>query len=427
MEAQGTPSRKRTRQRFLFEEVERTFLNEEDDAITEGFSAEQLALSNEPDIEDEKEDRGAASVIDIDEPDGHEGVGREEGGNNYDEEIQLNAVENLNSERGATSSSNADPPFVQQANILQSVSLSLVDTFPELNFSMATGSEQPLLQISQRHLHNHPPFGMLSRVLITVEYNYYTAYIMMRRWESVSLTSLDDLYMVCLKFSVRSQYKFCPGIDPEKYETEYRAVIGFRVKSVRQTEFPFARVDSVKCLLWFELAPNAKVSEKASTEVRCGFCKRLISDLECQKRRKISESPSRKVKRQSASSRARLSYMSPASQLKRRQNAQYARNSTARKLAKYAENEVTLNEEQHDEMCSIVERTKEDDLEKLVKEGNEHGVGNLMKEIWFTDKKRQSQQFANDQAANGKCWCSYIHSLLHSFLQQLVTEETDGA
>ena len=55
-------------------------------------------------------------------------------------------------------------------------------------------------------------------------------------------------------------------------------------------------------------------------------------------------------------------------------------------LARYKENEVMLNEEQHTEMCSIVERTENDDLEKLFKEGNEHGIGELMKEIWFTDK-----------------------------------------
>ena len=31
-----------------------------------------------------------------------------------------------------------------------------------------------------------------------------------------------------------------------------------------------------------------------------------------------------------------------------------------------------------------------------------------MKEIWFTDKKRQTQQFANDQAANGKVCCCLL-------------------
>ena len=107
--------------------------------------------------------------------------------------------------------------------------------------------------------------------------------------------------------------------------------------------------------------------------------------------------------------------MSPASQLKRQQNVQYTQNLSARKLAKHEESEVTLNEEQHTEMCSIVERTENDDLEKLFKEGNEHGIGELMKEIWFTDKKRQTQQSANDQAANGEVCCCLL-SVFNIFL-----------
>ena len=88
--------------------------------------------------------------------------------------------------------------------------------------------------------------------------------------------------------------------------------------------------------------------------------------------------------------------MSPASQQKRRQNAQYSRNISLMKLAKYQESEVTLNEEQHIEMCTIMEKTNDDDLEKLFKEGNEHGVGDIMKDVWFTDKKRQIQEFSHD-------------------------------
>ena len=66
-------------------------------------------------------------------------------------------------------------------------------------------------------------------------------------------------------------------------------------------------------------------------------------------------------------------------------------------------------------MCAIVEKTKDDDLEKLFKEGNEHGVGELMKEIRFTDKERQVQQFANDQAAYGKFHC-FLLNIFHCFL-----------
>ena len=190
---------------------------------------------------------------------------------------------------------NVDPPFTQQASILQAMAQSLVTNFPELIFSMATGSEQPLLQISQRQLHNHPQFGMVSRMQITVQYNCYIAYAMMRKWESGGLTSIEDLTTVCLKFSMTSKYTFCPGINPEKYKAEFYHFIRFHIKSVRRAEFPFYRVDSVKCLMWFKLAHNATASEKAALEVRCMYCKRLVTDLECQKRRTVAESPSRKA------------------------------------------------------------------------------------------------------------------------------------
>jgi len=38
----------------------------------------------------------------------------------------------------------------------------------------------------------------------------------------------------------------------------------------------------------------------------------------------------------------------------------------------------------------------------MVLEGSEHGVGEKMKDIWYTDSKRQQQQFLQDQSKNGK-------------------------
>ena len=116
---------------------------------------------------------------------------------------------------------NVDPPFTQLASILQATAQSLVTNFPEFIYSMATGFEQPLLQISHRQLHNHPPFGMVSRMQITVHCNCFIAYVMMRKRESGSLTSIEDLTAVCLKFSMTSKFKFCLGINPKKYEAEY--------------------------------------------------------------------------------------------------------------------------------------------------------------------------------------------------------------
>ena len=52
-------------------------------------------------------------------------------------------------------------------------------------------------------------------------------------------------------------------------------------------------------------------------------------------------------------------------------------------------------------MCSLVERISDEDLGKIFLEGSEHGVGDLMKDIWYTDSKRQQQQFLQDQSKNG--------------------------
>ena len=38
-----------------------------------------------------------------------------------------------------------------------------------------------------------------------------------------------------------------------------------------------------------------------------------------------------------------------------------------------------------------------EDLGKIFLEGSEHGVGDLMKGIWYKDSKHQLQQFLQDQ------------------------------
>jgi len=109
-----------------------------------------------------------------------------EGSTCFDEgnEVHTNPVvsseENLCSVSSASESS-LNLTFVQQASILLSIINGVVDTFPNLIFAMATGGEQPLLQISQRQLHSHPLFGMVFCVQVTVQYNLYTAYVMMRK------------------------------------------------------------------------------------------------------------------------------------------------------------------------------------------------------------------------------------------------------
>ena len=216
----------------------------------------------------------------------------------------------------------------------------------------------------------------------------------MRLWSEGEIESIDDVMELCDMFDKKSSYIFCPGIDPVHYEDEYRKAIHFHIRSVRLSEFPFSQVDSVNCKLWFLPASNISLAEKAASKVKCPPCKRLVHDLNLQRKRTLEESPSKKIKRQHPSSRARLQHMSPASQQARKWYAQYQRSSNIRKLSKLEDSEVVLSDEQNEEMCEVMEAVKAEDLDKLYQEGDQHGVGSVMKTLWLTDKDRQKNSFS---------------------------------
>ena len=249
----------------------------------------------------------------------------------------------------------------------------------------------------------------------------YQVHILMRKWEGGFITNGEDVHCLLDRFSSASTCKFCPGIDWTHYQQHYFNVIRFDLKSVRCTEAPFYRVDSVNCKLWFELPSNAKLADKALGEVLCSACKRLVSDLNWQLERTMSESPSKKIKQQAASSRAKLTYMSPGSRMKRSQRAIMERGVDKRKLARYEATEVALADEQHTEMCSVmdaIDQVAADDLQCIFEEGEALGVGGKLREIWTTDKREQKEEFQKDQAKNGKC-LEHRHSvniLLNIFL-----------
>ena len=94
--------------------------------------------------------------------------------------------------------------------------------------------------------------------------------------------------------------------------------------------------------------------------------------------------------------------MSPLSQKKCKLLAQYERTNSIHKLGKYEESKLVLNEEQNEEMCAIMEAIQPEELEKLFENGEQHGIGNLMKNIWFTDKQRQNSESSCDQVCNSK-------------------------
>ena len=206
-----------------------------------------------------------------------------------------------------------------QEIFLRNISDTLSVRFLELAFTITrvmvdSTHYVSVLLINQRNLFYHPPFGMMSHVQISVQYKSYVVHVLMRVWKSGTCEGLEEVIALCQMIGANSTYKFCPGIEPDEYEKEFHDVFRFHIKSVWITDFPFHRVDSVNCKLLFQLAHNATESERSAEEVRCSACKRLTSDLNHQKKRTAAETPMQRIKRQNPSSRARLSYMSPASQ-----------------------------------------------------------------------------------------------------------------
>ena len=269
-----TPSRKRKRERFLFDEIEEDILREENDSNSVAMLSEKLPICLDGTCKDDETTVNIMRSEVLQESHTESGdFQSRDSGKAEDEEClsDVSSSDDMPSEM---------PSFLQQLQTLQAMMHKVESSFPDLIFAMATTGKQPVLQVSQRQLHNHPPFGMVSRVHGNVLYDSYTAYVLMRKWETGTLGNNEDASELCLKFCEKSDY-----------EKEYYTSIRFHIKSVQRMEFPFARVDSVNCLLWFKLAPNATADEKSCNEVRCRHCKRLVLDLECQKRRTIAEAP----------------------------------------------------------------------------------------------------------------------------------------
>uniref|UniRef100_A0A1X7U4E8 Uncharacterized protein n=1 Tax=Amphimedon queenslandica TaxID=400682 RepID=A0A1X7U4E8_AMPQE len=117
-------------------------------------------------------------------------------------------------------------------------------------------NDQECLILTHEKLFLHPPLGPTSRVRILLKRREYVVHVLLREVQNGFLTSDSpgtEFVEICSKFAVdSSKYKFCPGIDIAEYE-EFKSEIRFDLKSVRRTNEPFLRIDSVNCLLWFEL------------------------------------------------------------------------------------------------------------------------------------------------------------------------------
>ena len=147
-----------------------------------------------------------------------------------------------------------------------------------------------------------------------------------------------------------------------------REIIRFDIVSVRKTQEPVFRIDSVSCSLWFELGANCRLHRREAGAVMCPSCVRLKCDLQHQVNRTSIESPSKKIKRQASLSHARLSYMSPSNQQKRKSNQQNERKNLMKKLLHFQEAEVPVDDQNDDvsSITSFIQNNHKEELEKCI-------------------------------------------------------------
>ena len=154
--------------------------------------------------------------------------------------------------------------------------------FPELLLTLvyALHGNKPMMVVTQHGLAHLPPLDFMSRVQIPIqEDGRYQVLLLLEEVENGFLSNQQEVHELLKRFSKTTLYRFCPGIEWTYYQEHYFEVIHFHIKSVRYTESPFYRVESVHCNWLFVLPSNAPVADKCKTEVICSACKTLISHL----------------------------------------------------------------------------------------------------------------------------------------------------
>lgn len=155
--------------------------------------------------------------------------------------------------------------------------------------------------------------------------------------------------------------------------------------------------------MWHEIPKNASAAKREAEELLCRQCVCLKCNLERQVRRTNEESPSKKLKRQSATSRARLAYiMSLTSQAKRKGNQKLSKESMSQKLSHYFAEKITLDEDQNEELSTVIEDKCRKELDDIFAECELHGVAHTMRDVWERDKKSDMKLLSQYQSQNSK-------------------------
>ena len=98
---------------------------------------------------------------------------------------------------------------VEKEMFLKGIVDAVSNQFPELVFVtgyLASDSNNPVLTITQKSLFSHSPFGITSRVTITIQYKHYSVHVLMRLWREGEIKSVDDVVELCHIFGCKSTF-----------------------------------------------------------------------------------------------------------------------------------------------------------------------------------------------------------------------------
>lgn len=221
---------------------------------------------------------------------------------------------------------------------------------------------------------------------------------------TVDLRDKAAVESVIDKLRVESGFVMCPGL------VDYNAImsdIRFQPSNVKVEVWPWRRASAVKCKLWHK--PRKQQSsdqEGMPDESMCAECRFVRRRMLVLRENRKSMDETERLQRQQASSKVRLSALSPESQKARQDNVRRKRKNFRRVAERMiARMSFRVNEQQNSELVKLIdciESSKEgqEGLRKVFEEAenNKPGTGKVLGEMWHMEK----EAFFKDQRKNGK-------------------------
>ena len=160
--------------------------------------------------------------------------------------------------------------------------------------------------------------------------------------------NVKELDMLTEKFS--SDYKLCHGVSPEEYQ-ELSNNIHINVKSKTEHVFPFHRITSTRCSLWFQAPKNLRKEEKENG-ARCSNCKYFVRYIKRMDKKNCNTDEAALQDRLKPSSKFPITKLAPRSHNQRVALSARKRQEMAKKIKIYEGKikslEAELDEDQND-------------------------------------------------------------------------------